>query len=367
MTNTKTFLEKFEPKTLNEVAGQINIVKILRGYIKAGNIPHLMFAGSPGIGKTTITKIIAKELFGDNWESNTIMMNASDERGIDVVRNKIKQATKFAPLNAEFKIIFLDEFDEMCLVKGTKVITGFNTGKKLYNIEDIPQDRYISICSLNLNTNEIESDKGICIDTGISDIYEITLDDGRTIKCTAKHPFFIIDKSGNIIEKPLHDLSEDDEIVDFSDELVNQCEVCGIYTTNKKFCCVDCKDIGHSKQMSGKGNSMYGKNAWNKNKTKNDDDRISKQGIHGDLNPSKRSEVKIKVKDSLRKFYNTESGKKVRIETGQKISKSICRHHIAYDFKRPEALTVYITKSLHGLIHHPPGIGIHVHGYSLID
>ena len=113
MTNTKTFLEKYEPKTLNEVAGQTNIVKILRGYIKTGNVPHLMFAGSPGIGKTTITKIIAKELFGENWESNTIMMNASDERGIDVVRNKIKQATKFAPLNAEFKIIFLDEFDEM--------------------------------------------------------------------------------------------------------------------------------------------------------------------------------------------------------------------------------------------------------------
>ena len=93
--------------------GQKNIVNILKGYISNNNIPHLLFAGSPGIGKTTAAKIIAKELFGENWQNNTIMLNASDERGIEVVRNKIKQATKIAPMGSSFKIIFLDEFDEM--------------------------------------------------------------------------------------------------------------------------------------------------------------------------------------------------------------------------------------------------------------
>ena len=93
--------------------GQKNIVNILKGYISNNNIPHLLFAGSPGIGKTTAAKIIAKELFGENWQNNTIMLNASDERGIEVVRNKIKQATKIAPMGSTFKIIFLDEFDEM--------------------------------------------------------------------------------------------------------------------------------------------------------------------------------------------------------------------------------------------------------------
>lgn len=111
--DTNIWLSKYHPNSLDDIIGQKNIVSILRGYVKNNNIPHLMFAGLPGIGKSTAATVIAKELFGDNWESNTIMMNASDERGIDVVRNKIKQATKFAPMGAPFKIIFLDEFDEM--------------------------------------------------------------------------------------------------------------------------------------------------------------------------------------------------------------------------------------------------------------
>jgi len=113
MNDTKTFLEKYNPNSLNDMIGQENIVKILKGYVNNKNIPHLLFTGSPGIGKTTAATIIAKDLFGENWQNNIIMMNASDERGIDVVRNKIKQATKFAPMCADFKIIFLDEADEM--------------------------------------------------------------------------------------------------------------------------------------------------------------------------------------------------------------------------------------------------------------
>ena len=112
---TGIFLSKYNPNNINDIIGQKNIVSILKGYINNKNIPHLLFAGDPGIGKTTAAVVIAKELFGNNWESNTIMMNASDERGIDVVRNKIKQVTKFAPMNAPFKIIFLDEADEMTI------------------------------------------------------------------------------------------------------------------------------------------------------------------------------------------------------------------------------------------------------------
>jgi replication factor C small subunit len=113
--NTNIFLQKYKPNSINDIIGQKNIVSILKGYINNKNIPHLLFAGDSGIGKTTAAVIIAKELFGNNWETNTIMMNASDERGIDIVRNKIKNATKFAPMGAPFKIIFLDEADEMTI------------------------------------------------------------------------------------------------------------------------------------------------------------------------------------------------------------------------------------------------------------
>ena len=227
MNELNVWLEKYHPTSLDGIVGQKNIVNLLRGYVRMNNMPHLMFAGSPGIGKTTAATVLARELFGDDWKSNIIMMNASDERGIDVIRGKIKDATRYAPINGNFKIIFLDEADEMCLVEGTKVLIGWNTNKKIVRIEDIPKDHYISIMSLNIETQKVEKDKGICIDTGVSDVYKILLEDGRTIECTDRHPFFVFDKDGNIIEKKLYELSENDEIVDFSDEVVRKCEICG--------------------------------------------------------------------------------------------------------------------------------------------
>ncbi len=112
--NDITLLQKYEPKSLNGIAGQTNIVKILKGYVKTENIPHLMFSGPPGVGKTTLANILARELFGDHWRKNIIMLNASDERGIDIVRGKIKESTRYAPIGGyNYKIIFMDEADEL--------------------------------------------------------------------------------------------------------------------------------------------------------------------------------------------------------------------------------------------------------------
>lgn len=106
--------EKYRPKTLDEVIGQKNVVDRLKGYVEARNLSHLMFAGTPGTGKTTCALALARELFGENWRSNFLELNASDERGIDIVRGRIKEFAKTVPLNsAEFKIIFLDEADAL--------------------------------------------------------------------------------------------------------------------------------------------------------------------------------------------------------------------------------------------------------------
>ncbi len=106
--------EKYRPKTLDEVIGQKNVVERLKGYVEARNLSHLMFAGTPGTGKTTCALALARELFGESWRGNFLELNASDERGIDIVRGRIKEFAKTAPLNgAEFKIIFLDEADAL--------------------------------------------------------------------------------------------------------------------------------------------------------------------------------------------------------------------------------------------------------------
>ena len=108
------WIEKYRPSKLEEVVGQEGIVDSLKAYAGSGSIPHLLFAGPAGTGKTTCAIALAKEIFGESWRENFEELNASDERGIEVVRGKIKNFARTAPLgDASFKIIFLDEADSL--------------------------------------------------------------------------------------------------------------------------------------------------------------------------------------------------------------------------------------------------------------
>ena len=112
--NHTIWIEKYRPARLADIVGQDEIVERLSSYVRCGNLPHLLFTGSAGVGKTTAAVTLAREFYGESWQMNFRELNASDERGIDVVRNQIKQFARTTPLgDATFKILFLDEADAL--------------------------------------------------------------------------------------------------------------------------------------------------------------------------------------------------------------------------------------------------------------
>jgi len=114
MMDTAMWTEKYRPKSFDEIRGQKDIVGKIRAFVKKENMPHVLFAGPAGVGKTTMSLVIARELYGDSWRNNFLELNASDERGIDIVRTKVKDFARTRAIGeVPFKIVYLDECDAL--------------------------------------------------------------------------------------------------------------------------------------------------------------------------------------------------------------------------------------------------------------
>ena len=219
-----------------------------RNYV-AGEVPTVMH-------NTTAATAIAREIYGDDWRGNFLELNASDQRGIDVVRDRIKGFAR-SSFGGDFRIVFLDEADSLCVPPGTEVITGHPSKPEIKPIEEVSVDGE-PIPSVDFETNEIRSDEGHLVDSGVADFFEMELDDGRTMLASPTHPFFVVGDDGQLVEKELRELSPGDEIADFGDEIgVSRCAVCDDWTAGR-FCSLECKNEGHSREMRGEENPMYG-------------------------------------------------------------------------------------------------------------
>ena len=110
------WVEKYRPQKISELVNQKEIMGSINFMLKnQSELPHLLFSGSAGVGKTTAALCVSREILGEHWRDYTLELNASDERGINMVRERVKKFSRFAGLDTEipFKIIILDEADEM--------------------------------------------------------------------------------------------------------------------------------------------------------------------------------------------------------------------------------------------------------------
>ena len=107
------WVEKYRPQKLDEIVGQSQIMELLKNYVEEKSMPNLMFTGPAGVGKTTAALALVKSILGEYWRQNFLELNASDARGIETVRTNIKNFCRLQPVGAPFRIIFLDEVDNM--------------------------------------------------------------------------------------------------------------------------------------------------------------------------------------------------------------------------------------------------------------
>jgi len=158
--NDKSFLpwvEKYRPEKLDAIMSNEHIIKTFKDYVKKKYIPHLLICGPSGVGKTSVIMALAKELYGENYMLMTKHINASEERGIEIIRNKVKDfvmSSIFLPNVLPFKLVILDEADAMTIsAQGMlrRIIEDFTSTarfclicNKLKNIDPAIQSRCVN-------------------------------------------------------------------------------------------------------------------------------------------------------------------------------------------------------------------------------
>lgn len=180
------WVEQYRPTSLDTFIGNESLKSKIGKMIESGDVPHLLLSGPAGTGKTTIAKMIVK-----NIECDYLYINASDENNIDTVRNKIKSFASsmgFKPI----KVIILDE----CLDENTLVYVLRDGLIQSIEIKDL-NDTTDLVKSWNVKLNRVEWMPFRLFDKGIQETLEIELENGEVVICTPDHKWYVEDSNGD--------------------------------------------------------------------------------------------------------------------------------------------------------------------------
>lgn len=183
------WVEKYRPTKIEDCVLPPKMKRIIRGFIRKNEIPHMMLTGSPGTGKTTCAKALANQL-----GSEYIFIDCSTENGkADVVNNIVPFASTVSIVDSDKpKFIICDE----CLEENETVRVGTIDNYKDVPLKELERNKMYPVVSMNMETKELENDTAYLCTDKADDLFEVTLSNGKTIICNKNHPFVIENEDG---------------------------------------------------------------------------------------------------------------------------------------------------------------------------
>lgn len=188
------WVERYRPKNLEDLVLSEDNRKFFSGISE--DTPHLLLHGKNGTGKTTLAKIVVNDIL----KCQHLYINASDENGVDTIRNKVVSFAQTSSLDGKKKIIVLDE----CLEENTLVTVLRDGSIKNIPIKDL-QDNNDLVKSYNIKKNRIEWKPFILLDKGEQEVYEIDFENNEKIVCTGDHKWYVEFK-GEVVKMKLKDI-----------------------------------------------------------------------------------------------------------------------------------------------------------------